>query len=213
MESITTYLPGLLLAFGVFSLNMISPGPNILAVIGTSMSAGRRSGLALAAGVAGGSFCWAALTAVGLSALLVTYANALLVIKIAGGCYLLWLAYKAFRASFSDVDPSFRALKGTTQTPSAFAVQGLIIQMTNPKAALAWVAIMSLGMQQDAPVWVALVLVFGLSGLSLLGHCFYAVAFSTEPVQRAYAKGRRWFQRILGAAFGYAGFSLLTSRT
>ena len=48
--------------------------------------------------MAAGSFGWAMLTVVGLSALIASCAAALEAIKIAGGMYLLWLAYKAFRA-------------------------------------------------------------------------------------------------------------------
>jgi len=69
-------------------------GPNTLAVMGTSTSEGRRSGLVPGVGVAVGSFCWAVLTILGLTALLAAYAGALFLIKIAGGCYLLWLAYR-----------------------------------------------------------------------------------------------------------------------
>lgn len=89
MDPVSLYLPGILLAYTAFLLSIMSPGPNVLAVMGTSMSQGRASGIALALGVAGGSFCWAVLTATGLSALLASYAIALTVIKIAGGLYLL----------------------------------------------------------------------------------------------------------------------------
>ena len=92
MSEISVYLPGILLAYSAFFLAIASPGPNVLAVIGTSMGVGRTSGLALALGVAAGSFLWALLTACGLSALLASYASALTAIKIAGGLYLLWLA-------------------------------------------------------------------------------------------------------------------------
>src|ERR1044072_2031417 len=98
MSDVSTYLPGILMSYSAFLLAIASPGPNVLAVIGTSMAVGRRSGIALALGVAAGSFLWALLTAAGLSALLSTYASALVVIKIFGGLYLLWLAYKAFRS-------------------------------------------------------------------------------------------------------------------
>ena len=46
-----TYLTGILLAYGAFGLGILSPGPNILAVIGTSMSTDRKSGMALAFGI------------------------------------------------------------------------------------------------------------------------------------------------------------------
>src|SRR6266853_1095203 len=101
MGEISVYLPGIILAYTTFFVAIASPGPNILAVLGTSMSVGRKSGIALALGVAAGSFCWAMLSVVGLSALLASYASALRVIKIAGGCYLLWLAYKSFRSAAS----------------------------------------------------------------------------------------------------------------
>lgn len=45
MENISPYLPGILLAYGVTLVGLSSPGPNILAVMGTSMGEGRRSGL------------------------------------------------------------------------------------------------------------------------------------------------------------------------
>ena len=212
MEDQVSYWPGMALAFGVFALNMVSPGPNILAVMGVSMGAGRRPGLALAAGVSAGSFCWAVLTALGLSALLTLYADLLLAIKIVGGCYLLWLGFKALKAAArADDTLTGRKASEPVSEPAMF-LRGLTIQMTNPKAAMAWIAIMSLGMQPGAPAWIVAVLVAGLSLLSLLGHSIYALAFSTGPAQRAYLRARRWVQACLGLAFGYAGVSLLTSR-
>ena len=85
------YLPGILMAYAAFLLAIASPGPNILAVIGTSMAVNRRSGVALAIGVATGSFTWAVLTVIGLSAILSNYATALIVIKVFGGLYLCLL--------------------------------------------------------------------------------------------------------------------------
>jgi threonine/homoserine/homoserine lactone efflux protein len=212
MDQITVYLPGILLAYSAFLLAIASPGPNVLAVIGTSMSVGRRSGIALALGVAAGSFVWALLAALGLSALLAAYAYAITLIKIAGGLYLLWLAYKAFRSAASAHDISATTLSGATRSPLGYATRGFTIQMTNPKAALAWIAIMSLGLHQDAPLWVALSIVIGTSVLSVVIHCVYALAFSTPVMVRFYSKARRWIQATLGAFFELAGIRLLTSR-
>src|SRR5580704_7710547 len=104
-----------MLAYSVFVLGIVSPGPNILAVIGTSMAMGRRSGIALALGVGAGSFCWAMLTAAGLSALLASYAAALTAIKIGGALYLLWLAYKSFRSAASARDIAATTFCGATR--------------------------------------------------------------------------------------------------
>jgi len=213
MDQFSTYLPGILLAYSAFLLAIMSPGPNILAVIGTSMSVNRQSGIALAFGVAGGSFCWAVITVLGLSALLAAYASALIVIKVFGGLYLLWLAYKSFRSAASAHDIEATMLDGGKRNPLGYLTRGFIIQMTNPKAALAWIAIISLGLQEGAPYWVGLAIVVGTAILSVIIHCIYAIAFSTPAMVRIYSKARRWIQGALGAFFAFAGIKLLISKS
>ena len=212
MQDVGLYLPGILLAYSAFLLAIASPGPNILAVIGTSMSVGRSSGMALAMGGATGSFTWALLTVFGLSAILATYASALLVIKIFGGAYLLWLAYKSFKSAASRHDIEAKELAGGWRTPFGYLKRGYIIQMTNPKAALAWIAIISLGLKEGAPLWVGAVIVLGTFILSVVIHLLYAVAFSTPVMVRVYGKARRVIQGVLGTFFALAGLRLLTSR-
>ena len=104
------------------------------------------------------------------------------------------------------------ALSGLAGEPLGYFVRGLTVQMTNPKAALTWIAIMSLGLHDRAPLWVALSIVIGTTALSLVGYHLYAVAFSTTTMARVYSKGRRWIQGALGVFFALAGIRLLTSR-
>lgn len=213
MDQISVYLPGITLAYTAFLLSIMSPGPNILAIMGTSMNIGRSSGIALALGVASGSFCWAMLTATGLSTLLASYSVALTAIKIAGGLYLLWLAYKSFRAAASRHGIEARTLDGEGLSPRGYYLRGLMIQMSNPKAALAWIAIISLGLHAGGPIWVAVSIVAGTTVLSVVIHCVYAITFSTKPMVRLYGKARRWIQSTLGAFFTFAGLKLLSSPT
>lgn len=213
MDHLSIYLPGIIMAYSAFFLGIASPGPNVLAIIGTSMSVGRSSAIALAMGVAVGSFCWATLTVLGLSALISTYAIALVFIKIGGGLYLLWLAYKAFKSARSKQDMEARELSGGRQTQTGYLLRGFTIQMMNPKAALTWIAIISLGLKNDAPAWVAIAIVVGTSILSVIIHLLYTVAFSTPIIVRFYARFRRFIQAALGTFFAFAGIRLLTSQT
>jgi amino acid exporter len=213
VDQVSPHLPGILLAYSAFLLSIMSPGPNILAILGTSMSVGRSSGVTLALGVATGSFCWSILAFSGLSALLASYAAALTIIKIAGGLYLLWLAYRAFRAAASAHGIEATVVAGSSRSLSRYFLHGLAVQMTNPKAALAWIAIISLGLQADSPLWVGLSIVIGTSLLSLLIHFLYALAFSTTTMVRLYGTARRWIQCTLGAFFALAGIKLLVSRS
>ena len=94
MFEISPHLSGILLSLTAVTLALMSPGPNILAVIGTSMEVGRREGVALALGVASGTFVWVSLTVLGFTAIIASYAKVMFILKILGGCYLLWLVYK-----------------------------------------------------------------------------------------------------------------------
>ncbi len=89
------YLHHLLMVYAVYIFGTASPGPSNMTIMAVAMQYGRRAALTLAAGVITGSLTWAALAATGLSALLATYADALLAIKICGGLYLLYLAWKS----------------------------------------------------------------------------------------------------------------------
>ncbi len=213
MDQLSTYLPGILLAYSAFLLGILSPGPNILAVMGTSLGAGRKEGVALASGVAGGARSWATRTVLGLSAVLATYASALTAIKIAGGFYLLWLAYKSFRAARADSVITANEPQAERISRSGYALRGYLIQMTNPKAALAWIAIVALGMQQEAPLWVGAVIIAGTFALSLLIHVLYAFLFSSPAAIGTYGKARRSIQTVLGCFFAFAGVKLIFSRT
>jgi amino acid exporter len=85
--------------------------------------------------------------------------------------------------------------------------------MTNPQAALAWIAIISLGLKEHAPLWVGLSIVVGTSILSVIIHCVYAIAFSTRTMVRVYSRARRWIQATLGALFAFAGIKLRAGRS
>lgn len=202
------HLASLLLALGIFSVGFISIGPNILAIMGTSMARGRRHGVALALGIGTGSGIWATLTVAGLTALVAAYAGAILLLKVFGVLYLLWLAAKAFRsAATPNVEAQAMAAGG-----DHLYRRGLLIQMTNPKAALHWIAIVGIGLGADAPLWVGIALIASTTLLSLLGHVAYAVIFSTEPVVGFYRRARRWIEAGLGVFFTFAAYKLATFR-
>ncbi|WP_238475617.1 LysE family translocator [Rhodophyticola sp. CCM32] len=207
---IAEHLPGLFLALGIFSMGFLVLGPNILAVMGTSMARGRAQGAALAIGIGLGSGLWATMTVAGLATLITAYAGAMVVLKLFGAAYLLWLAIKAFR---SAARPDQADLSPQETDGCNMVLRGLTIQMTNPKAALQWIAIVSIGLGAGAPWQIGALLVISATALSLLGHLAYAVAFSTGPVIAIYALARRGIEVTLGVMFTFAAFKLTTSRS
>lgn len=202
-------ISSLVLALGIFSVGFVSIGPNILAIIGTSMERGRGAGVRLALGVGSGSAVWATLTVAGLTALISAYAGLVTLLRIFGAAYLLWLAFKAFR---SAVTPDHMHRPKAAGAKNLY-LQGITIQLTNPKAALQWLAIVGIGLGEDAPLWVGLALIVTATALSLIVHVLYAVTFSMGSVIGFYQKSRRRIDGMLGVFFGFAAYKIATYRS
>ena len=204
------YGPFLIAGYLAMSLGLISPGPNILAIIGTSMTASRKAGVMLACGVSTGSIIWATLAIGGVTAIMAAYAPLALGLKIAGGLYFIWLASKYLKASRVDTaSASNMSIKAASSVQ--YFLRGLAIQMTNPKAILSWVAMISIVSQPEAPAWISALYIAGCSVLAFVGHIAWAVIFSTGAVLRFYDRFKRRFNAVLGAAFGAIGAGLIVS--
>ncbi|MDX3927539.1 MAG: LysE family translocator [Shinella sp.] len=212
MTDITPYLPQLAIAWTAYLIATASPGPAILAIIATSVSQGRAAGLALAFGVLTGSYTWAVLTASGLSALIRTYGQAIVILKIAGGCYLLWLAWNALRSAMTSGEKYRVRRTAVPLSPRRQYLKGLGIHLTNPKAIFAWIMLTSLGMPAGAPVTVTAAFIAGCMAIGLVTFLGFALVFSLGPVHRAYMKSRRLIEGLMAGFFAFAGFKLLSAR-
>src|SRR2546429_7414800 len=82
----------LFVATGVL-LNL-TPGQDTLYILGRSIAQGRRIGLASALGISAGSVLHTLAAALGLSAVLATSASAILVLKVVGAVYLVFLCVR-----------------------------------------------------------------------------------------------------------------------
>lgn len=168
----------LLIVYTTYVIAAGSPGPSNMAIMNTAMKHGRGSALALATGVVTMSTCWGFIAATGVSTLLASYANALVVLKVGGGLYLLWLAWRAARSAatldkMTDDAPS--------RSPRAWTLyrRGVLMHLGNPKSVLAWVAIMSLGLKPDAALGTVAAAYGGCVLLGVLIFLGYALLFST----------------------------------
>ena len=205
------HLHHLLLVYITYLIAVASPGPSNMAIMGVAMNRGRASAVALALGILTGSMFWAALAATGISTILTRYAEALFVIKIAGGLYLLYLAYKSARSALLPGEAPMRT--DATARLSALYRKGLLLHLTNPKSILGWIAIMSLGLRPDAPAYTLAAIVGGCAVIGFSVFIGYALMFSTALMGRAYRKSRRWVEGTLAMVFGFAGIRLLLSKT
>lgn len=204
------HLQRLALVYLTYLITIASPGPSNMAIMGTAMNHGRAHGVALALGVLTGSLCWASLAAAGISTLLTRFAEALIVMKLAGGLYLLFLAWKSAKSAMTEKSSTVADV--TPASRLASYRRGVLLHLTNPKAILGWGAIMTLGLKPDAPAYTLPAIIGGCAVLGFIVFIGYALLFSTAAMANGYRKARRVIEGTLAAVFGYAGLRLLLSK-
>jgi threonine/homoserine/homoserine lactone efflux protein len=93
----------LLLVFAVTTIiAMITPGPDMLFILGCGMRGGPRAGLLATAGVATSEAVHVAVAAAGLAALFAAVPVAFTVVRIAGAAYLIYLGVQLIRHRKDD---------------------------------------------------------------------------------------------------------------
>ncbi|MDZ7280170.1 LysE family translocator [Pantoea eucrina] len=203
----------LILIYTTYFVATASPGPSNMAIMGTAMKQGRGAALALASGVICGSMMWALLAACGVLTVLATFAQLLIALKIGGGVYLLWLAWKAGKSAMRAEDAgAVQCQNGTTSFFRQFR-QGILMHVGNPKAILTWVAIMSVALKPEAATSTLPLIIIGCAALCVGVFGGYAVLFSTPIMAAFYRRIRRGLDALLACCFAVAGVKLLLSRS
>ncbi|MBI3145953.1 MAG: LysE family translocator [Pseudogulbenkiania sp.] len=206
MSGNTFFSANLLLAYTTYFVGTASPGPSNLAIMSIAANNGRKAALAFALGVISGSMFWAAVATVGISAALIAYSHFIVAVKIFGGLYLLWLAFKSGRTALATaVATSPKAERPETLT-SLYA-RGALLHLTNPKAILVWVSIVALSSNSSGPAHGAVIA--GCAVIGCLVFSGYAVLFSMDSARRLYVRTRRALEGCLAVIFGVAGIRLL----
>ncbi|MFC4171602.1 LysE family translocator [Microvirga sp. GCM10011540] len=190
------------------ALGQITPGPNLMAVAGAALGQGRRSAFFLTLGVATAILIWVTVAALGLATLLKLYPSLLTVMKFLGGGYLCFLAVKSVMAAWRGGDPSIQA-HHAHWTPLGAWRRGLLVNLTNPKAALLWSAVATF--LYGSGLSTSQVLGFAPIGFAsaVLVYGIYGVLVSSGLAKRAYARFARGIEILFGGAFGAIGGKLV----
>lgn len=205
---IDQYWPSLLSVFAASLVAFMSPGPNFVGIVSTTVTS-RANGLAVALGCSLGTTFWALMAITGLTTLLALHPTIGSVMQILCGGYLTWLGIKSLRSAMgATLDPK---LAGDLVPESKWTSlrRGFLIQVTNPKTALFWLSMVSLVIQPNTPLVVAAILVVGTTLIALVWHSVLAIAFSHAIVIKEYLARRRLISLFFGAIFVVLGGQLV----
>jgi len=204
----------LLLYLGTWTLVAISPGPAVLYVMALAARGGVRASIPGIAGLQLGSLLFFTAVGTGLAALLATMTTLFTAVKIAGALYLCWLGTGMIRSSMKKTSRAERlpaAANGVAQ-PRAFW-QGLLVQITNPKALLFATALLPQFLDARRAMFPQIALLFVVAFLvDITSMAIYATLAARGAKGLRSSKTVFWLERLFGAALIGFGVRLAFSR-
>ena len=189
----------------------LAPGPDNVFVLMQSALHGPRAGIVVTLGLCTGLLVHTAAVVLGVAALVQTSAIAFTVLKLAGAAYLLYLAWGAFRARASGLPGNApQAL-----TVAALYHRGIIMNITNPKVAIFFLAFLpQFADAQRGPVW-AQVMLFGAlfiaSAMVVFCTIAWAAGFLGSWLRRT-PSAELIMNRVAGAVFIALAIRLATTQ-
>lgn len=186
------------------------PGPDNLFVLVQSALYGRMVGVFVTLGLCTGLIVHTVAVAVGVAAIFQTSQAAFNALKVVGAAYLLYLAYKAFRAKPEALASS----AGKPKPMRRMYMRGIVMNVTNPKVAIFFLAFLPQFTSPGRGGIVAQMLMLG--GIFIL--CAFVsftlisvLAGSLSRWLRRSDRGQVWLNRIAGLVFVGLALKLATS--
>ena len=172
-------------------VSSVTPGPNNFMLLASGVNFGFRRTIPHMLGIGAGFVALLFAVGLGLGALLTAYPGLNLALKIAGGAYLLYLAWRIAMAR------SLGAEKDASTRPMTF-LEATAFQWVNPKAWVMAVTAMALYTSAEQPFSsiVLVALIFGIVNLpSVSVWTAFGTAlrgFLSDPVRL------KWFNIVMG---------------
>jgi homoserine/homoserine lactone efflux protein len=126
----------LLLYFSTWLLVALTPGPAVICVMSQAARYGPSAGFLSILGIQLGNLIFFLCIASGLVAALATVSTAFTILQFAGAGYLLYFGLRIIVSRVRKPPPDALYLVWAERARRNFVLQGLAVQLTNPKALL-----------------------------------------------------------------------------
>ncbi len=202
-----------LVAFTVVAAALtITPGADTMLVLRNVLQGGRRDGIVTTFGICAGLFVHAALSALGLSIILMHSATLFYVVKTAGACYLIWLGWQSLRSAVRH-PAGFGVSHGNekqTRSLRKCLMEGFLTNVLNPKVAVFYLAFLPQFIGSEDPVMVKSLL---LAGIHYVMGIVWLVSLSAfiDSTRRFMVKSfiKRWLDGVCGVVLVGLGVRLV----
>ena len=192
-------------------IGVMSPGPSFLFVAQTTLNKSRQHGIATSMGLGTGAAIFTLLSCLGLFVILEAAPFLYGALKVIGGIYLLYLAYKFWNSSKHETHSSSIISQNETTLDKGYIKSyflGLLTQLSNPKTAIVIGSVIMAFLPHEVPPYTFLILTV-LTFITDSGwYCIVSVALSTSRAQKFYNRFKQHINRVSSGLMAFLGIKL-----
>lgn len=201
----------LLAIAGVLLFGAMSPGPSFFVVAQNALLKSRAHGVCTALGTGLGVALFAVLASLGVTRLLSTVPSAYFALKLFGGVYLLYLAYRLWRGAAQPLEIAAATSTDRGTLLNSFGM-GLITQLSNPKTALVIASIFAAFVPANPPDYTNILVMSIAFFIDFTWYVVVAFSLSISTSRRLYQRVKSSVDRIAALFLGVVGVKLLLSK-
>jgi len=182
-----------------------SPGPALLVAIQTTVSGGRRSGIAIGCGLALMAAMWTLMALLGLEVVFTIFPWGYAAMKTVGAIYLIYIAWNMWRGARDEVQTRVKPARNSFK-------QGLLINVLNPKSVLFAAAVLVVIFPASMSWTDNMIVVVNHLVVEVIFYIALAFGMSAAAVRKMYLKMKLYIDRFASVVLGGLGIRLLSDR-
>lgn len=182
-----TLLHSVLTVVMLFFLGLVSPGPNFLVVIETTLKSGRTAGLVTGLGAATADAVYASCGLFGVAQFIEVGGQMMMGIQLLGGLYLALLGTRML-TRHAAIHKSLDSCAASGRSTGRHFWLGLVTDLTNPKTVVFFAGIFAVTVHSDSSRTVKGAMLLGIVLTSIVWRFIFSVTFSTPLIRRHYER-------------------------
>jgi threonine/homoserine/homoserine lactone efflux protein len=187
-----------------------APGPNFVVTTRTALLHDRGTGVQAAFGIACGTSLWGLAGFFGVHALFTMAPWLHLALKLGGSAYLVMLGVRHLISSFRpEPAPTLRVRSMSTRSA---VLLGFVTSLANPQTALSTASLFAATLPPSPAISLGIGATVVMTAVALAWYGFVACVLTVRPAAAAFARFRRWIDRVAGLAFLGFGTKLALER-
>ena len=198
----------LLTVISIWSIAVITPGPNLLITVQTTVSHSRLSGMFVVIGICTGTVIWAVAGYFGIAYLLIVAPWIYITLKIAGGSYLIYLGIKFIISAYKS-NAKLDVPKDNSEAFYSNWWRGLATILSNPKTAMFITSLFASVLPKEPSIFVGMLSVILMASISLIWYSIIVFLFSSNRFSEFYNQIQNWIQGFAGVVFIIFGTKLV----